>query len=209
MKRLKHSTAIDRTDRRFVLLSGALLAGGLLANCTTRPVPATIPEIRFQGTPPLRLRVAAIDVLDETPAANAGPDFSGVLTTSPEQAMRNWAEDRLAATKTASEIARYRIVQSDVMRKVEDKLSGIKNLFKGAPLETFTIGVAAHLDVLNANGGLIKTVSGKAWGEQSFPLDLELPERKKGVNALVLRVMTDFDREMDAAIRANMVDFLA
>ena len=115
----------------------------------------------------------------------------------------------MVATKSSTDVARFRIAESQLTRTVEDKPSGLGNLFDSAPRETFTVRVAAHLEVRRSDGSLVQAVTGKAWGEESFATDLELPARRIGVNELVKRVMGEFDHELAAAIRANMANLVA
>jgi hypothetical protein len=207
MQRLMKSTPINRSRRVFVAGALSIPLVTLLAQCAPKPV-MHIDEIRFTGMPKLPIAVDVIDIVDETPSASPGSDYSGVMATPPRTALRNWAQDRLQATKTREGVGRFRIAEALVQHSTEANKSGVSGLFSKTPQETFTIRVAAHFEIRRNDGSLVKVVTAKAWGEESFPTDLELPDRRRAVNDLVVRIMKDFDREMESSIRANMPDWV-
>jgi hypothetical protein len=194
-------------SRRQVLAGAAAFAGlAAVSGCASPPPPApAIPEIRFNDAPPIRLDVAAIDITDEAPSAPASPDWGNVFPTLPRTAMRNWGEDRLAAEPSATGLARFRIVEALVSHRMGEPVKGV---FKAPRRETFTVRVAGVLDVPREAGKPAGTASANAWGEESLEVDTEPYARKQALDGLVRRVMADFDREMERAIRANMADLL-
>lgn len=195
---------IDLKRRRLLAAGLAVGSLALLAGCAGEPSSRPeIPEIRFLSTPPISLRVPQIAIVDEAPPDPPGPAWANVFPTMPRAAMRNWASDRLAADPSATGSAAFRITEASVEYKAGEP---VKGLFAPERRESFLIRVAADLEVRRADGSLEKTAVGKAWGQESFPVDQEPYARRLALDALVRRVMADFDREMEQAIRANMAD---
>jgi len=123
--------------------------------------------------------------------------------------MRNWGEDRLEAEPLGSGVARYRITQASVARELGDKPSGTDRLFGAEQRQTFTVRVAAELEVRRNDAGLVNAVSANSWGQESFAADADRFDLQRATDAFMRRVMADFDREMEAAIRANIANLLA
>ena len=193
-------------SRRRFLIGTTAFAGVVLAGCATPPPPEpAIPEIRFLSKPPFRLKAAVVDIVDEVPPAAPGPEWGNVFPTLPRTAMGNWARDRLVADPLAANMARFRITESAIQHTLGEKVKGV---FKPDRREKFLIRVAADLEIRQPDGLVLRSVTGKSWGEESILVDEDPTARKKAIDGLVRRVMTEFDREMEAAIRANMADLL-
>ena len=194
-------------SRRQVLAGVAAFGGLAIVSGCASPPPArpAIPAIRFNDAPPIRLNVAIIDIADEAPPAAATPDWGNVFATLPRTAMRNWGEDRLAAEPAATGEARFRIVEALVSHRMGEPVKGV---FKAPRRETFMVRVAGKLDVPPEEGKPAGTASANAWGEESLEVDTEPYVRTQALDGLVRRVMAEFDREMEQAIRANMAELL-
>lgn len=203
---LRSTISMQTNMRRRRVLAGGmgLAAAAVLASCTSGPPPApAIPEIRFLDKPPFRLKASAVEIVDEAPAAPSSPEWENIFPTLPRNAMRNWGQDRLVSEPSAVNIARYRISEASIEYSPGEKAKG---LFAPDRWEKFLIRVAADLEIRLADGNPIRSVSGKSWGEESILADADPFDRKLAIDGLVRRVMADFDREMEAAIRANMAD---
>lgn len=203
----KRSMISMRNDlrRRQVLAGGlGLAAAAVLAGCAIEAPPAAeIPEIRFLDKAPFRLKASTVEIVDEAPLAAGSPEWDNIFPTLPHKAMRNWGQDRLVAEPSAVNIARYRISEASIEYSPGEKVKGV---FVPDRREKFLVRVAADLEVRLADGNLMRAVSGKSWGEESILADANPADRKLAVDGLVRRVMADFDREMETAIRANMAD---
>jgi hypothetical protein len=196
-------TRISR--RRFLGVAGAGVAATAMASCASPEPDTKVAEIRFQDRPPLRLKASVVDVVNEAPPAPTEMNWANVFPTMPSVAMRNWGEDRLVAAGTPPGIARYCVTSALITHTIGEQASG---LFAEGRRETFRIDVAAVLDVRRDAGGASRSVSATAWGEESIPVDEDPWQRRFFINGLVKRVMADFDRQMEGAIRANMADLL-
>ena len=201
-------------SRRSVLIGGLSLAsvglGGVgLVGCASNTPIQQVPEIRFQDEEPLRIAVDVVDIMDETAPEASSPEARGAFPTPPHKAMRNWGEDRLEAEPLGSGVARYRITQASVARELGDRPSGTDRLFGAEQRQTFTVRVAAELEVRRNDGGLVNAVSANSWGQESFAADADRFDLQRATDAFMRRVMADFDREMEAAIRANIANLLA
>ena len=201
-----------RLTRRQAVLGGAAFAGLAAASACSTPPPSepAIPAIRFDAAPPIRLNVGAIGISDETPAPPASPDWGKVFATLPRDAMRNWGEDRLAPAPVpaggAAGTARFRIAEALVQHQPGEAVKGV---FKAPRRETFTVRVAGVLEVPPQDGRAGGTASANAWGQESLEADTAPYARKLALDGLVRRVMAEFDREMERAVRANMAELLA
>ncbi len=193
---------IKRSKSPFLVL----LVIAFLAACSSeqqRP----LPELTFVHQPPIRLNVASLDVVSTYKAPGKPPHVEHLFRTSPEEALKRWAEARLRPLGRA-ESARYTVINAAVTEEPLAKTEGIAGAFKKEPSERYTATVEAQLEILNADGRLIQAASARATRSRSLTEGAEPAERERLWFDLLDSLMKDFDKEMEKAIRLYLDPWL-
>lgn len=187
----------------FRLLTVVLALAGTLAACDTAPPRPTFPDIRFTGEPPIRLAVSAVDVRDDFKPSFQAPHVEHLFPVPPERALENWARDRLVAAGGTAR-ARFVIVNASVTEtELKKKDEGITGAFTKEPAERYDATVQAKLDILDASGLPVRSVSVEAERSQSVLEGITPNQRDETWYNLTKALMADFDRKMSAEISAN------
>lgn len=190
---------------RLKILAIAVLAG--LTACTTAPPRPTYPDIRFTNEAPIRLAVSAIDVRNEYKPTFQSPHVEHLFPVPPAQAAENWAHDRLQAGGASGGAARARFTIQDasvIETELQKKSEGISGAFKKEATERYDATLRATLEILDARGFALRTVTVKAVRSQSVIEGITPNERDQTWYDMTKALMTDFDQQMSAEISANL-----
>jgi hypothetical protein len=180
----------------------ALLAG--LAACDTAPPRPTYPDIRFTSAPPIRLAVSAIDLSSEFKPTFQSPHVEHLFPVPPAQAAENWAHDRLQAGGGTAR-ARFTIQDASVIETVLPKKSeGISGAFKKEATERYDATLRAKLEILDARGFALRTVTVRVVRSQSVIEGITPNERDQTWYDMTKALMADFDQQMSTEISANL-----
>jgi hypothetical protein len=187
---------------RLNILAMALLTG--LAACDTAPPRPTYPDIRFTGAAPIRLAVNAVDVGGEYKPTFRPPHVEHLFPVPPAQAAENWAHDRLQAGGGSAR-ARFTIQDASVIEtELPKKSEGISGAFKKEATERYDATLRAKLDILDARGLPLRTVTVKVVRSQSVLEGITPNERDQTWYDMTKAIMADFDQQMSAEISANL-----
>jgi hypothetical protein len=187
---------------RLNILAMALLTG--LAACDTAPPRPTYPDIRFTGAAPIRLAVNAVDVGSEYKPTFRPPHVEHLFPVPPAQAAENWAHDRLQAGGGSAR-ARFTIQDASVIEtELPKKSEGISGAFKKEAAERYDATLRAKLDILDARGLPLRTVTVKVVRSQSVLEGITPNERDQTWYDMTKAIMADFDQQMSAEISANL-----
>jgi hypothetical protein len=180
----------------------ALLAG--LAACNTAPPRPTYPDIRFTSEAPIRLAVGAVDLRNEYKPTFQSPHVEHLFPVSPAQAVENWAHDRLQAGGGAMH-ARFTIQDASVIEtQLKKKSEGISGAFKKEATERYDATLRATLEIVDARGFAVRTVTVKAVRSQSVIEGITPNERDQTWYDMTKALMADFDQQMSAEISGNL-----
>ena len=97
---------------RLKLLAAAALIA--LGGCNSSLPSDRLPEMTFRHLPQIQLLVSDIQIETTAPQSTEPPNIAHLFPTPPEQALRNWARDRLVARGTGGQ-ARFTIVRADAI----------------------------------------------------------------------------------------------
>jgi hypothetical protein len=186
---------------RLKLLAIALLAG--LAACDTAPPRPTYPDIHFTNEAPIRLAVSVIDVRNDYKPTFRSPHVEHLFPVPPAQAAENWAHDRLRAGGGAVS-ARFTIQDASVIETPLPKKEGISGAFKKEATERYDATLRATLDIVDARGFALRTVSAKVARSQSVLEGITPNERDQTWYDMTKALMADFDQQMSAEISGNL-----
>lgn len=184
------------------LLIVAIACLGFLAGCETPPPPPTFAEIRFTGLPPLALDVATIEIRSEFQPQFRPPYVEHVFPVSPQRAVETWARDRLRSVGRQG-TARFTLLDASVVETELPRTGGIKGEFTTQVAERYDASLAARLEILDAHGFPVRTANVKVVRSQSVLEGLTPNQRDQSWYDMTRALMTDFNQQMEAEIRAN------
>jgi hypothetical protein len=187
---------------RLKIAAIALLAG--LAACDTAPPRPTYPDIHFTSEAPIRLAVSAIDVRNEYKPTFQSPHVEHLFPVPPAQAAENWVHDRLQAGGGAVR-GRFTIQDASVIEtQLPKKSEGISGAFKKEATERYDAMLRAMLEIVDARGFALRTVTVKVVRSQSVLEGITPNERDQTWYDMTKALMADFDQQMSAEISANL-----
>ena len=193
--------------RRTILIGSAAICA--LAACDTPAPRRRTPDLTYGHLGRFRLDVARIDVVSTYKSPFAPPNIEHQLPTSPEQAMRRWAADRLVATGAPGRVAQFIIEDAKVTDTALPRTPGVRGAFTTDQTDRYDASLAARLKVL-ADRGNLREGEASAWATRSrtVPEGITVNGREQVLFELVESSMNDFNAELDRQIRANLAQFL-
>ncbi len=190
-----------------MLVPTAGVAGVALAGCD-RPVSRPIfGDIRFADRPPIRLDVAAIDVVHAFKPSFREPFVEHLFPVPPERAVENWARDRLQAAGTTGR-ARVTIADASVREVPLRRTEGLRGAFTKDQTERYDATLEIGLDILNDRGFPVRTASARASHSRSVPEGITPNERERIWYELTRELIGQIDQEMERQIRATFGTYL-
>jgi hypothetical protein len=179
-----------QVSRRAALTAFSLSLPALLAACGGQPVPTTFPPLRWDYLPRLRLNVASLTIEDAwTPNPNSR-ERGFLAPTPPLQALRQMAEDRLAAVGTAGK-AEFVIDDASIVEQGPNYVG------------TF----AVHLSIFNAAGQQVGSAEARVFRTANIGNDSPAGVRAE-LYTLVQRMMADMNVEFEYEVRRSLHAFL-
>lgn len=199
-----HRGGITRRDFTALLLTGAALAG-----CSSPPPRARFPDLTYGHLGRFTLDVARADIISEYKPTYAKPNIEHTFPVVPEQAMRRWAEDRLAVTGRQGRIARFVIQDAKVVETELPRSEGVRGAFTTDQTHRYDGTLAATLDVREERGNL-RAGTASAWASRSRTVaeGITINDRERVWFEIVESLMNDLNAELDRQIRANLGQFL-
>jgi hypothetical protein len=188
-------------------LAVTFAAVGLLAACA-QPVPSKrYDPISFAHKPAIELDVAQVTIVNDFHPPAGLPHVEGEMPVSPEQALEQWATDRLSAQGTAGE-ARFIIKNASVVESHLKTTQGIQGFFTKDQSEKYDGQIEVRLEVYSPGRNSDGFVVTKASRTITVPEDISVSGLRDSWYKLVQEMMLDFDAETEATIRARLRPFL-
>ncbi|HEY0523244.1 MAG TPA: hypothetical protein VGD08_07635 [Stellaceae bacterium] len=193
--------------RALLMLAPAAGAAVALAGCD-RPVSRPIfGDLRFTDRPPIRLDVAAIDVVHNFKPSFHEPFVEHLFPVPPERAAENWAHDRLQAAGTTGR-ARVTIADASVREVPLKRTEGLRSAFTKDQTERYDATLEIGLDILNDRGFPVRTASARASHSRSVAEGITPNEREQVWYELTRELISQIDQEMERQIRATFGTYL-
>ena len=179
----------------------------ILTGCAAEVPVQSFPQITFRHLQPLDLRVVDIRIDRDLPAPAANDVTSG-LPASPGRALSQWARDRLRVAGSTRATARFTILAARVLRKDLKVEGGLAAVFRKQVDRRFDGLVEAEIEILDERG--IRRASARAKAERVITVreDDTIADRRQKLFEMTEKMMADFDREMEKAIRRHFVEWL-
>jgi hypothetical protein len=195
---------IDR--RNFTTL---LLAGAALAACSSPPPRTRFPELTYGHLGLFTLDVERIEIVSEYKANFGTPNVEHLFPTPPEQTLRRWAQDRLAATGKPGRYGRFVIQDAKVTETPLPRTPGLRGAFTTDQTHRYDGTLSAVLEIREERGNL-RAGTASAWANRARTVaeGITINDREKVWFDLLESMMNDLNAEMDRQIRANLTQFL-
>ncbi|MDX9860525.1 MAG: hypothetical protein RBS99_06365 [Rhodospirillales bacterium] len=187
--------------RQVLMVGFATLA---LAACgTTAPMEKQVAVL----PPPIGLDVARIEVVSKVQASSTRPHVEGLLPTTPEQALRDWANNRLVA-QGQSGVARFTITDAAIVEEDLPRDVGMPGLLRAPQTVRYNATAAAILEVLdepNAREG--RAAARVAFSRTIWP-DASPEAHQDLWQGMIAPLVSAFDSEMTENIRGHLGSFI-
>lgn len=188
-------------------LAVVLLGAAALAACESTVSRPQFPSLTYAHMPTLRFNLADVATASEFAAPLAAPHIEHAMPEAPEKAMRQWAEDRLAAGGSSGRIV-FTIIDASVVEAELPVDSGISGAFKEQQAERYTGTAEARLEVIDTQGTRRGFASAKVSLSRTVPEGITLNERDQALFTLTEDLMKRFDAEMEKNIREFLGGYL-
>ncbi len=188
---------------RHVIVAALLI----LTGCAAEVPVQSFPQITFRHLQPLDLRVVDIKV-DQVPPAPAPNDVTAGLPASPALALTQWARDRLRLAGSTRATARFTILAARVLQKDLKVDGGLTAVFKKQVDQRFEGLVEAEVEIRDERG--IRRAMARAKAERVITVreDDTIADRHRKLFEMTEKMMADFDKEMEKAIRRHFAECL-
>lgn len=187
--------------RQVLLVGFATLA---LAACgTTAPMEREVAVL----PPPLTLDVARIEVVSNFRGSSEAPHVEGLLPTPPEQALRDWAANRLAATGQGG-VARFTILDASIVEEDLDRDVGAPGLLRAPQTIRYNATAAATLEILNDPDGREGRASARVQFSRTIWPDASPQAHQMLRQGMIAPLISAFDAEMTGEIRGPLGTFV-
>lgn len=197
---------LPRFARKISVPAALLMVMTGLASCTTPP-PPQFPELTFTHLPQITLGVARIEIVDNFTPPSDPKHVENRMPVTPEQALRNWARDRLQANGVSG-VARFIINNAAVTETPLVLKKGLSGVFTTEQSHRYDAGVDVEVrleGVPRVTQAFAKAAVNRS---QTIPEDASINVREETWFNLTEQVMKDFDPQMSASIRKHLADFI-
>lgn len=158
--------------------------------------------MRFNDAAPIPVNVARIEIETADADEPVNHEVLAKFAVTPEQAMRQWARDRLQG-RGGSGTGRFTILTASVEEEKQPRAKGAVGIVGPAPGARYTITVEGRLEIL-ADGGQRAMTAAKVARAKTIEGGLTVDERTRALYDLTLATMTAFDEQMERAIRRHL-----
>ena len=175
----------------------------LLAACAAPVEPVETPsEMRFSEKPPIALNVARVEIEKMDTGERVDHEVLAKFAVPPDEAMRQWARDRLQAGGGGG-TGRFTILTASVEEEKQPPAKGAVGWVGPAPGGRYTITVEGRLEILG-EGGQRGMTAAKVARAKTLEGGLTADERTRALYDLTLATMTAFDEQMERGIRRHL-----
>ncbi|MCW8835934.1 MAG: hypothetical protein OQJ99_06170 [Rhodospirillales bacterium] len=196
-----------RLSQRFFLVLATALVMVSTAGCATSLPSNDQPELSYSHLGAYRLDVSSIEVVSHFKPTLEAPNIEHRFPTPPEKALRQWANDRLAAKGTRG-TAQFVIRDASVTESRLPIRKGVSGLFHKEQSERYEGKVDVVLRILDSGGHEVAYVEGKATHSTTAGEDLSINEREALWFRLTETMLNDLDRQLDTGIRTHFGPYM-
>lgn len=180
----------------------------LLAACEAAPEGYALRPISFSDKSPISLNVARIDVIENYKSPLAAPNVEHQFATSPAQAVRIWANERLRAVGTSGslEITIDDASVKEVKLPIKD---GVRGFFTDDASERYDGVLSVTFRAYDGVNGLSRAEgSASITRSQSINEKATIADREHLWHEMVRDMANAYDREAELRLRQYFTPFI-
>ncbi|MHA1598695.1 MAG: hypothetical protein ACTSV1_08235 [Alphaproteobacteria bacterium] len=170
-----------------------------LSGCAMTPPAQVLPELTYAHLQSIRLHAGTLEIVSDYKSTMVAPNVEHRMETSPGQAFRRWAADRLVLTGGADK-ARLTIVDASVVETRLATQGGLKGAFISEQAERYRASLKVKLEIIEPGGASRGFASAEAIRSITVPEDASLNQREQVWFNLVEALMNDFNAEFEKKI---------
>jgi hypothetical protein len=179
-----------------------------LAGCGNEPPPRqNFADLRFTTAPPLRLRIAAIEIDDGYRPNFDPPHYELRLPIPLPHVADNWARDRLKPVGTSGRAVAV-IIDASVVEINLPKETGLSATFTNQLDIQYEARVGIRVEIRDDRGRAMRTAQGHAERSVTTVEGTTLDERDRMLYQMERELMADLDRQLETQIRANFTNLV-
>lgn len=190
---------------RALMLAGVLAVA--LAGCTSAPPPQTFAAITYPERQPIALDVANVEVRQDYRPPLTAPNVEHRFPVSLSDTIARWAQDRLRPVGRAG-TATFIVTDASVIEEELPTRKGLTGLLTTDQEARLKGRVAARLEVDQGGGLATGFVEANAVRTQTIAEGITLAERDQVFYRMEEALAKDLDRELEAAVREKLGQFI-
>jgi len=176
-----------------------------LAACGTTT--ATMEKRVVALPPPIGLDVAKIEIVSNVQASKEAPHVEGLLSTTPEQALRDWAATRLVA-RGQSGVARFTITDASIIEEALPRDVGVPGLLRAPQTVRYNATAGAVLEVVDQPSARQGRASGRVAFSRTIWPDASPQAHQDLREGMIAPLVDAFNTEMTENIRGHLGTFI-
>ena len=189
-------------DRALQLLVTVMLLIGL-TSCSVPAPSSAYPEITFSHLPPIRLKVAEVDIVENYVPPHRGPNVDHLFPITPVAALRQWIVDRIEA---AGKTRRGRVIIEDARVVAVDLpvRKGLQGLFYKEQEVRYAAAMEARVEVRSERGFQNSFATARVTRSKTASEEMTLAEKGQLFFGLTEELIKELNSVLEANIRMHM-----
>jgi hypothetical protein len=185
----------------------AILATVALGACEMPPQKQTFPALTYAHKGPIVFNVGSVDVVSRYVSPMKAPNVEYLAPVPPNQALMQWARDRLRADGGPG-LVRFAVTEAKIVDVPLPLEGGLRGSLTRQQSDRFVATLAAEITVLDAQGVQRGFVRANAERSRTIAEGTPPAERDKVLFDLTESVMNDMDANLEQAIRLHLSRFI-
>jgi hypothetical protein len=185
----------------------ALLALLAVSACEMPPQKQAFPALTYAHKGPIVFNVGSVDVVSRYISPMKAPNVEYLAPVPPNQALMQWARDRLRADGGPG-LVRFAVTDARIVDVPLPLEGGIRGSLTRQQSDKFVATLAAEITVLDAQGVQRGFVRANAERSRTISEGTPPAERDKVLFELTESVMNDMDANLEQAIRLHLSRFI-
>ncbi len=183
---------------------GSLL---LTVACETPVATRELPDLTFVHLHPLKLDVAAIEIVNQFKSPMTPPNIEHRLPNPPAAALVQWVKDRLKAVGNSDTLKVF-IEDASATEIPLNRDKSLKGHLTKQQSHAYNTSLRATFLLTSSHG--IGLASAKATAKRSTTIreDLSINDRERVWFNLVDRLMADFNQQIEVSLRQHLGNWL-
>ena len=186
-------------------MAAGLAAG--LGGCETPVTNTVFPDLTYGHLPPIRLKVARIEVVAAYVSPGARPNVEHLFPVAPAAAAARWLRDRLEATGGRG-LVRATVLQGGVVEVPLEKTTGLKGMFTVDQSERYDAVLEVRIRIFREDGSEAAMVTSRAERSRTVAEDITPNAREKIWFAMTEAMLNDLNAQLERQIRTHFTGYL-